>query len=104
MWTMRGDLRSRTVEKVSHLPSLITHMETKRKRITTFIGRRVGGLSFKIRSVLEMDAIDDVRLEDLEDPCGNCREELKQCNAGLDQFRVDLMVKGNGKRTTVEET
>ena len=38
-----------------------------------------------------MDEIDDVRLEDLEDACGNCREELKQCNVDLDQFRVNLM-------------
>lgn len=92
MRTMCGDLRCCIIEKVSYLPSQITHMEVKRTRIITFSGKRVGGLSLKIRSVLEMDEMDDVKLEDLKDPCENCREELKQCNADLDQFQVSLMV------------
>ncbi len=62
-------------------------------RNTAFTGRRVGGLSLKVRSVLEMNEINHVRLEDLEDPCRNCQEGLRQCDADLDQFRVDLLIK-----------
>ena len=39
-----------------------------------------------------MDEIDHVTLADLQDPCNNCQEELKQCGVNLDQFRVALMV------------
>lgn len=52
----------------------------------------MGGLSLKTAGVFQMDQIDDVRLGDLEDPCNNCAEELRQCGVGLDHFRERLMV------------
>lgn len=61
-------------------------------RSTSSTGKSIGGLAFKTRAVLEMDEIDEVMLEDLEDPCDNCQEELKQCGVNLDQFRVALVV------------
>ena len=49
----------------------------------------MGGLSLKTAGVLEMEQIDDVRLGDLEDPCGNCAEELRRCGIGLEQFHFE---------------
>ena len=48
----------------------------------------MGGLSLKIRGVLEMDQIDDVRLGDSIDPCGNCSGLILQCEVERDEFRV----------------
>ena len=61
-------------------------------RNTTFTGRRVGGLALRTRAVFKMDEIDDVRLEDLLDPCNNCQVGFTQCGVDLDQFQVSLMV------------
>ena len=36
---------------------------------TTFTGKIAGVLNLKIKAVLRIDRVDDVRLEDLEDPC-----------------------------------
>lgn len=61
-------------------------------RDTTFTGRKVGGLALKTRALFEMDEIDDVRLEDLLDPCNHCQEGFTQCGVDLDQFQISLMV------------
>ena len=39
-----------------------------------------------------MDEIDNMMLEDLKDPCGNCEEHVKQCDVELEQFLVNLKI------------
>lgn len=48
-------------------------------RTTTLGGKTVGGLAIKLRAVLDMKELDDVRLEDLKNPCTACRQGLWQC-------------------------
>ena len=93
---MRGDFRSRLVEKVDKSSSADLTVCAKGSNVarnTAFRGKKVGGLSLTLRGVLEMDEIDEVRLGDLEDPCPNCEEGFRQCGVDLDPFKIDLMAR-----------
>lgn len=53
--------------------------------MTTLSGKTVGGMAIKTRSVLDMEELDDFRLEDLKKPCRSCRQGLWPC--GMDWER-----------------
>lgn len=71
VWTVRRDLRARAVEKVSR-SSVAAHLFAQSNglvslaRNTTSTGKRVGGVFLKLKGVLEMQEIDNVRFGDLE--------------------------------------
>ncbi|CAF9923688.1 hypothetical protein IMSHALPRED_005992 [Imshaugia aleurites] len=61
---------------------------------TTFKGRKVGGLSLKIGSVIDMQEIDNLKLGELLDPCKNCKDMLRQAGVDVRRFRKSLVDMG----------
>ncbi len=48
----------------------------------------------RVSSVVAMEEIYDLKLDGLLDPCGNCRDLLRQARANVWRFRTDLVDRG----------
>ena len=51
----------------------------------------MGGLALKINPVIDMEEIDDLKLDALLDPCDNCKNILRQAGVDVERFSITLV-------------